>query len=94
MEMPKGWKRLSEANGNIYNPDPYLPLNTEIALDLMKEMAEALDEILHPKDVAAMSLPTDMGPYPFTTEELTIAASSEPIFTEQRKVLERFKEWK
>lgn len=42
--MPKGWKRLDDQNGNVYEFQPAkMVLDTYDALELLKEMAEAIE---------------------------------------------------
>jgi len=86
MEMPEGWKKLkyqcSETNPICRSGLQYgsgLTVNeAEPALDLMKEMAEALEKV---QAIAEMTMPNG-------------TVTPTPLYDDVTPILKKFKEWK
>jgi len=75
MEMPEGWKRMFEigydADGPI-NPQEYYFMDHKEMGQLMKEMAEALEDLVREAEGDTWRL----------------------CDVDERKILDKFKEWK
>lgn len=79
MKMPEGWKRLKDCHDDLYPNDLY-DLNVLKALELLREMAEALENI------------TCWVGADISEHEISKAVIEDQIKAEE--VIKRFKEWK